>query len=97
MQTPYPKHQKGVLLNWVDLDCQVITLDSPSVVFCVLFSTGHQINTAFLVQNIMLVDIRSDRGVFGCGKTLNIHSRGKYLLTTLMSRTRDARNEGVKA
>jgi len=36
VQTPNPKHQKGSHLNWVDLDCQVITLDSHSVLFCVL-------------------------------------------------------------
>jgi len=36
VQTPNPEHQKGSHLSWVDLDCQVITLDSHSVVFCVL-------------------------------------------------------------
>jgi len=33
VQTPNPEHQKGSHLDWVDLDYQVITLDSHSVVF----------------------------------------------------------------
>ena len=47
MQTPNPKHQKGSHLNWVGLDCQVITLDSHSVVF--VFS-----NSNFLPKEISI-------------------------------------------